>query len=315
MSRLTARGVDRVAPSKRRTRPAKSAAPTRRKAKPRKKSRTRRGSLLTRLQVLPWKIVAGLVFILSTGFGGGYYWVSGRAAVLIGETQQVLITASVRAGLTVQEIFVEGRSQAPSEALLAALGIARGDPILLVDPADAKARLETLGWVATAVVERHLPDTIYVRLRERRPLAVWQSERVHKLVDTSGAVIDRGDVARFSHLPHIVGEGAPARLPILLRALANEPVLALRLSAANWVGERRWTLHFDERVKVSLPEGPVGPSLDRLGTLQRLEAVLDSDIISLDLRQADRATVRLPPGAQDGNQKNDDKTAAGGSDA
>ena len=314
MSRLTARGVDRVAPSKRRTRPSKTVATPHRKAKPRKTSRGRRGALYSRLQAVPWKIVAVLVFILSTGFGGGYYWVSGQAAVLFGETQQVLVAASMRAGLTVQEIFVEGRSEAPSEALLTALGIARGDPILLVDPAAAKARLENLGWVATAVVERHLPDTIYVRLRERRPLAVWQSERVHKLVDTSGAVIDGGDIAHFSHLPHIVGEGAPARLPILLRALANQPALARRLSAANWVGERRWTLHFDDRVKVSLPEGPVGPSLDRLGTLQRLEAVLDSDIISLDLRQADRATIRLSPGAQDHKQENDG-TPSGGSDA
>ena len=94
MSRLTARGVDRVAPSKRRTRTSKTAAPPRRRAKPRKTSRGRRGSLFTRLQAVPWNIVVVLVFILSTGFGGGYYWVSGQAAVLIGETQQMFIAAA-----------------------------------------------------------------------------------------------------------------------------------------------------------------------------------------------------------------------------
>lgn len=303
MSRLNARGVDRVAATKRRGRPTKSGATPRRKAKPRKKPGGRRISFYTRLRALPWKPLALVGFILSTGFGGGYYWVSGRAAVLFSDAGQLFIKVSAQAGLTVQEVYVEGRGEAPSEVLLAALAVQRGDPILLVDPEAAKARLEKLSWVASAIVERHLPDTVFVRLREHRPLAVWQTDRVHKLVDTSGAVIADGDVGRFSQLPHIIGEGAPARLPILLRALAHEPALARRLFAATWVGQRRWTLRFDDRVNVVFPEGPLGPSLDRLGSMQRQEGVLDRDIISLDLRQADRATIRLHPDADDGTKK------------
>jgi cell division protein FtsQ len=306
--------VDRVAASKSRGRTTKPRAASRRKPARRGKSNARRKSTMMRLRSLPWKIIAVVAFILSTGFGGGYYWVSGRAAILITDVQDAFVAASVQAGLTVQEVYVVGRDEAPTEMLLAALGIERGDPILLVDPAAAKARLEDLGWVAAAAVERHLPDTVYVRLRERRPLAIWQSDRVLKLVDTAGAVIVGGDVSKHPNLPHIVGPGAPSRLPVLLRALVTQPALARRLTVAAWVGERRWDLRFGDRIDVALPEGPVGPSLERLMAMQHGDGVLDGDIVSLDLRQDDRAVVRLGPDAVE-RERNTNEQAAGGSDA
>src|SRR3546814_9628127 len=61
--------------------------------------------------------------------------------------------------------------------LLAALGIGRGEPILRFDPDAAHEAILALPWVKTASVERRLPDTIFVRIEERRPMALWQNER------------------------------------------------------------------------------------------------------------------------------------------
>ena len=113
----------------------------------------------------------------------------------------------------------------------------------------------------------------------------------------TGAVITDTDVGRYAHLPHIVGAGAPDQLPALLRALAREPKLSKRISAAVWVGERRWSLRFDDRIDVRLPEGALAPSWRRLAELQQRDRILDSDIVVLDLRQTDRFAVRLHPDA------------------
>jgi len=72
---------------------------------------------------------------------------------------------------------------------MAALDAARGTPILAVKPSRAKEQLESLPWVRSATIERRLPGTLFVRLVERRPLAVWQHGGTQELIDREGTVI------------------------------------------------------------------------------------------------------------------------------
>jgi len=66
---------------------------------------------------------------------------------------------------------------------------AQNSPVSEVDIAvDAllKARLEAMPWVREAEIERLLPDTIFVRLDERQPLAFWQRQGKLVLIDRDG---------------------------------------------------------------------------------------------------------------------------------
>jgi len=120
---------------------------------------------------------AGL-FILAAGIAGGAYWIWSTDAVsrLGDRIETAYLNTSLRAGLAVDHIFVEGRKETSRGQLLQAIGVARGDPILTLDTQAIRNRLIRLGWIADATIERRLPDTIYVRLRERRPMAIWQRE-------------------------------------------------------------------------------------------------------------------------------------------
>lgn len=228
---------------------------------------------------------------------GAVLWRTGAVERGLEALEAEAVAASVAAGLAVEEAFVEGRRYARLEEIRAALGIERGDGMLLLDLAAAKARLEANPWVASATVERRLPDAVYVRIVERRPMALWQHRGVIRVVDRDGRVLTDRDVADHAGLPLVVGADAPAEFPSLMAAVAAAPALYPRLSSASWVGGRRWSLRFDDRVDVLLPEGAPEDAWIRLNELQRKGGILDARLTRIDLRGADRVLVAVEDGA------------------
>ncbi len=199
-------------------------------------------------------------------------------------------------GLAVREVLVQGRGESPGKDVLAALDVKRGSPILAFDPHAAKARLEELPWVRKATVERRLPDTVFVRLEERVPMALWQRDGKLTLVDRDGVPVPSADPARFGQLPQIIGDGAPVNAPAILAITAAEPDLRARVAALSFVGGRRWTVIFDNGAEVQLPEQDAGRAWAKFAAMQRSQNVLAHDVANIDLRLPDRTVVRLSPG-------------------
>lgn len=201
--------------------------------------------------------------------------------------------ATVEAGFAVREVYVSGRRETAADDVLGALGVALGDPMLFLDLDDRRARLEALPWVEHAAIERLLPDTIVVRLVERRPLALWQHGGSIAVIDHGGAAIEGVEARRFHDLPLVVGADAPAHAAELVAVLGVEPLLAARVTAAQRVGGRRWELRFDNGVSVALPAEGWAGAWRRLAALERDHRVLARDLARIDLRLADRVVLRL----------------------
>ncbi|NJO38640.1 MAG: FtsQ-type POTRA domain-containing protein, partial [Rhizobiales bacterium] len=201
------------------------------------------------------------------------------------------------AGLTVRAVYADGRENTDRQALTEKLGIDIGDPILGFDTAAAQARLETLPWVEQASVGRFLPDTIKIRLVERKPLAIWQHDGRYALIDRAGGVIvddvDAGEMRRrFDHLRVLVGDRAPDQAVDLFKMLSIEPELSARVKAASWVGDRRWTLRLDNRINVLLPEKAPLRAWRYLARVAKEQALLERAVTTIDLRRAP-ARMRL----------------------
>jgi cell division protein FtsQ len=229
----------------------------------------------------------------------GALFVFGMAAGLLhllgqGESfRERLGNATAHLGLRVDQVIVEGRVKTPEPVLDRAIGIARGAPILSYALPAARARIEAINWVQSAVVQRRLPDTIVVQLQERRPFAVWQHEGRFRLVDRDGQVVTDSDVSTFAgQLPLIVGAGAPVAAAALLDALARQPNIQSRVSAAIRVGERRWNLRLTNGMDVLLPEGAEVQALTRLAELQATHQLLDRPLQAIDMRLPDRFVFR-----------------------
>jgi cell division protein FtsQ len=197
--------------------------------------------------------------------------------------------------LRVGDVLVVGRKETPRDTLLAALAVERGAPILAVDLHAARSRLLALPWVSSASVERLLPDTIVVRITERRPIAIWQRHGQFSLIDAAGQVIVGVPRSNLGELLLVVGDEAPPHAAALIEMLATQPELAPAVRAAVRVGGRRWNLHLANGVDVRLPEEHPADAWARLADYQRRHGLLDKPIRSLDMRFSDRLIVQPRP--------------------
>jgi cell division protein FtsQ len=102
---------------------------------------------------------------------------------------------------------------------------------------------------------------------------------------------------RYAGLPLFVGIGAETRAREFLAMLDRRPELRANVRACVLVAERRWNLRLKNGVDVRLPEFDVEQALDQLAALERDTRLSNRDITAIDLRLADRITVRLSDGA------------------
>lgn len=182
---------------------------------------------------------------------------------------------------------------------MGALKVSRGDNIFRFDPAQAKARIENLGWVETAMVKRNLPDQIYINVTERRPFVRWQNNGDVVLVDRRGYVItpSKREQAEFGYLPKVVGAGANIEAADLFDLMSATPQLFNRIRNAVRIRDRRWNVEFENDVTVLLPENGLSRAWQKLRDLQDKDNILGKDLVSIDLRSEDKVYVRLSPEA------------------
>jgi cell division protein FtsQ len=257
----------------------------------------RRAPRRGRARLRRWLIAAGILLVTVAAVPAGVVLMrqspSGRA--IFDRVSSHLLQASATLGLRVADVRVEGRGTTDRETILEALNARPGTPILAVDPMRAKRQLESLPWVRSAAIERRFPDTIYVRLVERQPMALWQHGGKLDLIDRTGAVIPVARLDRFAKLPMVVGEDAAPHAATLLAMLATQPDLATRVTAAIDVGGRRWNLRLDNAIDVLLPADDAAEAWADLARLQRTNAILQRDVQAIDMRLPDRLVVRVAP--------------------
>lgn len=272
-------------------RPQRAAAP----AKPKPKRKPRRPPLFASLLTPMQKLSVMGVGVIAVITGGLVLWHSGAPQRLARATSNAIWATTSDMGFSVSDISVVGRDRTSPEDILTALDAKTGTPILSVNLADAKARLEAIPSIRTAVVERRLPHALRITLIERRPVALWQHDGAFMLVDKEGRQIP-GPIDGYEHLPLVVGDGAPIASTELFALLAHEPAIASRVKAAVRVGSRRWNLRLDDAVKgleARLPEDDeAAAALHHLAELEKDHGLTDRHITMVDLRLPDRLVVR-----------------------
>jgi cell division protein FtsQ len=246
-----------------------------------------------RLSWLPRR--AGVVVTLLLIVGSAVYgaaW-SGQAGRVINFFKDVRDGLATRAGFPIATVAITGEKHLSREEILAGAGVTPRASLLFFDVADARARLLTNPWVAEATVQKLLPDRLVISISERAAFALWQKAGRVGVIADDGTVLEPAVLAQYANLPLVVGTGADTRAREFLALLDRRPDLRANVRASILIAERRWNLRLKNGVDVRLPELDVERALDRLVALERDVRLSDRDITAIDLRQADRITVRL----------------------
>lgn len=156
--------------------------------------------------------------------------------------------------------------------------------------------VERINWVKTAHVERRLPDTLYVYIQERTPLALWQDGNDLQLIDTDGNTITRHELSNFKDLILVTGKDAAKHAPALIATLKTTPLIHEMTDTAVRQGERRWDLHLRNGIKVKLPAEDIAFAVNVLQKEQQETKLLDKDIEIIDLRTSGRLIVKTRTG-------------------
>jgi cell division protein FtsQ len=95
--------------------------------------------------------------------------------------------------LEVRTVDVAGAHQTPSEEIRAAAALSNGQNILFVRTDEISRRVETLPWVESVDVDRMLPGTVRIRVRERTPALTLSLGAARWTIDAHGRVLGSGD--------------------------------------------------------------------------------------------------------------------------
>jgi cell division protein FtsQ len=210
-------------------------------------------------------------------------FVSGHVGRSLGRLNLMTAALVDDAGFGISQVHLAGNRRVPPDAILAALGFELGQSIFTADIHAARQRLEKLDWVAAADVQRRYPDDISVRIVEKLPFALWQSEAGVYVVERNGKVITANGIDEFRHLPLLLGDGGSNAADIV-DAVAQHRSLEARVKAYQRVSERRWNLILDDGVLVKLPELGWQKELDALEHLIVDKGILERDVSEIDLR-------------------------------
>ncbi len=200
-------------------------------------------------------------------------------------------------GFGIAAVSLSGEKEVSREEILTTAGVTGRASLLFLDADAARARLMANPWIADAAVLKLYPDRLQITVTERQAFALWQKNGRVSVIAADGTVLEPFVEPRYVGLPLVVGQGAERRARDFLDILGRYPSIRAGLRASVLVAQRRWNLRLKNGMDIELPETNVVPALDRLVALDRDRKILSRDITKIDLRLADRVTVRLSDAA------------------
>ncbi len=186
-------------------------------------------------------------------------------------------------GFGIDRIEITGQTLTSDKDIITLLTVGTGNSTLTFDAQKAQSRLEWLRAVQSATVRKVYPNKVIVSIVERVPVVRWRVGDTTWLIDERGKKIGT-DIASYTDLPLVIGEGAADDAVAMVRVLDRYPDLKDDLAALSRIGDRRWDLIYRNGLRIQLPESGVAQALDRLEMYQADYALFERDVTVIDLR-------------------------------
>ncbi|MBL8582025.1 MAG: cell division protein FtsQ/DivIB [Rhizobiaceae bacterium] len=218
-------------------------------------------------------------------------------ASLGGQLPGTVQAITARTGFAVDQLHVTGHRETSEIDIIDRLELDGWTSLVGFDASAARERIAQLPWVSAVAVRKVYPDSLEVKIEERKPFAIWQHGNALSVVEENGNVITEFSGGRLASLPLLVGLGAARDGVAFVNKVRAFPEIASRVKGYIRVAERRWDLRLDNGITVRLPEHDEDKAIADLIALDRDNGLLSRDIAAVDLRFPDRMVVQLTQGA------------------
>lgn len=246
---------------------------------------------------LSWKTKGLLCLVIVCAGGFAYFLQTPTGKKVTATVKDGMALIHDKAGLRLSNVKVSRSTDFPKTPLSQIneiTGLTQNMPIFDVDLDEIKQKVETLPWIETVVVERHLPNTLFIRITEKTPVAMWQNKKQYWPIDKNGKII-KDNETKLSGVLLVVGSDAAENAPALIELLQHYPEIYNATKSAVRIGNRRWDLMLNDAetgLKVQLPDSDMEKALERLEEKRVNEDILSADLSLIDLRTPGRFIVQ-----------------------
>jgi len=236
----------------------------------------------------------GIPVCIILGVGAWYFTdpaVQQRLALTIADIRHQIQT---RPEFMVKLLSVEGASDRVAEEVRDSFTYTLPASSFDMDLEAVRAAVEDIPAVAAAAVRVRHGGVLEVRISERQPAALIRVPKGLIVVDEAGVALEVvAHRIAWPDLPVLAGPGAAEAVSEALAIRAAAVPLDSRLRGLVRMGERRWDVVLDRGQRILLPKDEPVRALERVIVLSEAQDMLERDIAVVDMRLADRPTLRM----------------------
>ena len=163
--------------------------------------------------------------------------------------------------------------------------------LLSLDLESIQLEVEKVPWIKKVIIRRILPNKLSLTIEEFIPKAVWVRGRDRFVLDRNGYLIEKIFDQEYKNYFTVKGVEADLNLMMLIENLENFPEIYNQIDYANFIGRRRWDLHYKTGVKILLPQDKVNDSLSILQSYIKNNRLIEKGHKKIDLRVDGKITT------------------------
>lgn len=233
------------------------------------------------------------VFCVVLGLG---VWLGnpGRRAAFLAGVDGIRQAIEQRPEFMVSLLRIEGATPEVVRAVRAMMPVTLPASSFDLDLDAYRDRIRHLDAVKDVSLVIRSGGVLEADVAERVPAILWRTPGGLEMLDETGHRVATL-LAREARpdLPLIVGQGADEVVSEALELIRDAGPILPHLRGLERLGARRWDMILDHDQRIMLPQDRPVAALDRILALNTAEDLLSRDFTVIDMRNADRPTIRL----------------------
>ena len=240
------------------------------------------------MKIIYWSILLFILVLSSL-----YFFSKSNKNYLINQSTP-LDQFLINNGFKIKNVLISGTHNLSQDYLRNIINTQNHINILNVNLNTIYNKIIQNSWVEETYVERILPDTIKIKVLEKKPIAIWQNQKGNKLITVNGDVISHANVNKFKNsFPIIKGEKSKENISTILKILETNKNFARNIWSLTFINQRRWDLHFNQGLIVRLPSQDVIKAWQKIIKLQTNYNILNLRLTEIDLRNPEQILGKI----------------------